>query len=87
MTKIISLVPNVEIIISIPSGKIIENKSVIYLLAQYIGVTISLDKITSAQNFSLAEEMDNLVIIINHNDFIFLSDQEFERKNTSEKYC
>lgn len=73
MTKIISLVPNVEIIISVPAGKIIENKSVIYLLAQYIGVTVSVDKITSAQKFSLAEEMDNLVIIINHNDFIFLS--------------
>ncbi|WKX26997.1 hypothetical protein [Tatumella ptyseos] len=84
MTKIISLVPNVEIIISVPAGKIIENKSVIYLLAQYIGVTVSVDKITSAQKFSLAEEMDNLVIIINHNDFIFLSDQEFEGRSVDE---
>ena len=84
MTKIISLVPNVEIIISVPAGKIIENKSVIYLLAQYIGVTVSVDKITSAQKFSLAEEMDNLVIIINHNDFMFLSDQEFEGRSVDE---
>ncbi|WP_241627206.1 hypothetical protein [Rosenbergiella epipactidis] len=84
MTKIISLVPNVEIIISVPSGKIIANKSVIHLLAQYIGVTVSVDKITSAQNFSLAEEMDNLVIIINHNDFTFLSDQEFEGRSVDE---
>jgi len=84
MTKIISLVPNVEIIISVPSGKIVENKSVIYLLAQYIGVTVNLDKITSAQKFSLTEEMDNLVIIINHNDFIFLSDQEFARRSADE---
>ena len=83
MPKIISIVPNVEIIFSLPRGKIIENKSIIYLLAKYIGATVKSDDIIRAQLFSLKEEMNDLVLIVNHQDFIFLSDREFENKSSN----
>lgn len=83
MPKIISIVPNVEIIFSLPCGKIIENKSIIYLLAKYIGATVKSDDIIRAQLFSLKEEMNDLVLIVNHQDFIFLSDREFENKSSN----
>lgn len=85
MPKIISILPDVEIVFSLPSGKIIENKSIIYLLAQYIGATVKLDDINRAQLFSLEGEMKDLVLIINHSDFIFLTDQEFEKKSLETK--
>ncbi|KYP90163.1 hypothetical protein [Rosenbergiella epipactidis] len=78
MPKIISIVPEVEIVFSLPRGKVIENKSIIYLLAQYIGTTVNFDDITKAQLFSLEEKMNDLVLIINHTDFIFLTDKEHE---------
>ena len=80
MPKIISIVPEVEIVFSLPRGKIIENKSIIYLLAQYIGSKVSFDNINKAQEFSLEEKMNDLVLIINHNEFLFLTDQEFAKK-------
>jgi len=83
MPKIVSIVPNVEIIFSLPRGKIIENKSIIYLLAKYIGATVKPDDIIRAQLFSLKEEMNDLVLIVNHQDFIFLSDREFENKSSN----
>ncbi len=83
MPKIISIVPDVEIIFSLPRRKIIENKSIIHLLAQYIGTTVKFDDINRAQLFSLEEEMQDLVIVINHSNFTFLTDQEFE-DNSSE---
>ena len=83
MPKIVSIVPNVEIIFSLPRGKIIENKSIIYLLAKYIGATVKYDDIIRAQLFSLKEEMNDLVLIVNHQDFIFLSDREFENKSSN----
>ena len=83
MPKIISIVPNVEIIFSLPRGKIIENKSIIYLLAKYIGATVKSDDIIHAQLFSLKEEMNDLVLIVNHQDFIFLSDREYENKSSN----
>ncbi|WP_241646146.1 hypothetical protein [Rosenbergiella metrosideri] len=79
MPKIISIVPEVEIIFSLPRGKIIQNKSIIYLLAQYIGATVSIEKINNAQEFSVAAEMENLVIIINHDDVIFFAEQDYEK--------
>lgn len=82
MPKIISIVPEVEIIFSLPRGKIIENKSIIYLLAQYIGTTVNFDDINKAQLFSLEEEMNDLVLIINHSDFVFLTDKEYEDKHS-----
>ncbi|WP_241596200.1 hypothetical protein [Rosenbergiella epipactidis] len=81
MPKIISIVPEVEIIFSLPRGKVIENKSIIYLLAQYIGTAVNFDDITKAQLFSLEEKMNDLVLIINHTDFVFLTDKEYEKKH------
>ncbi|MBT0731464.1 hypothetical protein [Rosenbergiella nectarea] len=85
MPKIISIVPEVEIVFSLPRGKILENKSIIYLLAQYIGATVKLDDINRAQLFSIEEEMKDLVLIINHSEFTFLTDQEFEKKSLETK--
>ncbi|MBT0724916.1 hypothetical protein HH682_10870 [Rosenbergiella sp. S61] len=82
MPKILSIVPENEIIFTLPSGKILENKSIIYLLAQYIGATVNADDISRAQAFSLEEKMNDLVLIINRNNLTFLADHVFE-KNTS----
>lgn len=77
MYKIIHINNKKEIVFSLPSGQILENKSIIVRLAGGINVEISDDDILKADCFSKKYHMINLILIINHDGLSFLPEQHF----------
>jgi len=79
MPKIFCINQNSEVVFSLPKGSVLENKNIIRMFSQFVGVNVNDSDLQKGVDFSVRSDidMDAVVFILNGNGLSFLPDKIF----------